>query len=181
MGLLSIFRDKTKDNKISTAVPVEKTLYITGTNREYASLNDYDVVLKFWLPEALDQILSEMCNYADTTRSDIIRQTLFLYLYGRYDLFGMHEKDDLRFALTAPIKFSRTASSTPELGKNTEDVRVGIARKMKNDLQLLAEKKGIKLSQFIREILISNFLGHVYLPERDDVEDIKVEIDMAEY
>jgi len=147
---------------------------ITGTGRNYSNLDNYDTALKFWLPEVMNTALIEMSNHVSTTRSDIIRQTLFTYLYGRYDLIGLIEKDDSNFALTAPaqVLFSRAPSTenrTPELGKNTEDVKVWIAKQMRDDLQSLADKAGINLSHFIREILISNLFGHTYLPDRKEV------------
>ena len=37
---------------------------------------------------------------------------------------------------------------------------------MKADLQVLADKAEMPLSQFVREILVSYFLGHMVWPER---------------
>jgi len=173
-----LFKKQEIAHKESTEQEMPECI-ITGTGRNYNTLDTYDTALKFWLPEVMKTALIEMCGHANTTRSDIIRQTLFTYLYGRYDLFGLIEKGDSRFALTAPVKilFSRAASTenrTPELGKNTEDVKVWIAKQMKDDLQLLADKTGLSLSHFIREILISNLFGHTYLPERKEIELFKM-------
>ena len=153
---------------------------ITGTGRNYGALDTYDTALKFWLPEVMKTAFIEMCNHANTTRSEIIRQTLFTYLYGRYDLFGLIERGDSRFALTSPALYSRAVSAenrSPELGKNTEDVKVWIAKQMKDDLQALADKSSLTLSHFIREILISNLFGHTYLPERFAVDLLQLTID----
>jgi len=145
---------------------------ITGTGRIYNTIDTYDTALKFWLPEVMKTALIEMCRYANTSSSDIIRQTLFTYLYGRYDLFGLIERGHKEFALSSSVLFSKSGKSenkTPELGKNTEDVKVWIAKKMKDDLQLLADKANLRLSHFVREILISNLFGHTYLPERKEI------------
>jgi len=162
---------------------------ISGTQRDYVELDNYDIALKLWLPEPIDIVMSEICTNTHTTKSDLIRQTLFIYLYGRYDLIGLLERGDTQFALNSPIMFSRTSvasnkedtkgptNRTPELGKNTEDIKVWIASKMKSDLQTLADKAALPLSHFIREILISNLLGHSYLPARLASESLKVELE----
>jgi len=179
---LKLFDLLLKKRKYSSKESVEPKVQkhtITGTGRSYSMLDTYDTALKFWLPEAMEIALTEMCSNAHTTRSDIIRQTLFTYLYGRYDLFSLIERGDTRFALSSPILFSKSVSTenkTPELGKNTEDVKVWIAKQMKDDLQALADKSNLTLSHFIREILISNLFGHTYLPERIDRELFKLTV-----
>jgi len=72
---------------------------------------------------------------------------------------------------------SNTNNRTPELGKNTYDVKVWIAKLMKNDLQQLADETNLKLSHFIREIIISSLFGHTYLPEREKIILLRVEIE----
>ncbi len=37
---------------------------------------------------------------------------------------------------------------------------------MKIDLQFLAERRGIPLGRFVREILVQHFLGHTVWPDR---------------
>jgi hypothetical protein len=55
----------------------------------------------------------------------------------------------------------------PGLGKNIVPLKLFLHEKMKADLQALADKAGIPLSQFVREILVSHFLGHAVWPERN--------------
>jgi len=160
----------------------EHKLIITGTTRDYSALKTNDVALKIWLPESVNIAIKEMSSYTNTTNSDLIRQTLFTYLYGRYDLMASIEKGEHDFALNSPPVFSRRENSenrTPELGKNTYDEKVWIAKKMKNDLQELADKTDLALSHFIREILISNLFGHTYLYERNEMINFRVEFDKS--
>ncbi|WP_198265694.1 hypothetical protein [sulfur-oxidizing endosymbiont of Gigantopelta aegis] len=142
-------------------------------------MKKYEVALKIWLPETVKLALIEMCSFADASLSDIIRQTLFTYLYGRYDLMHSIEKGEHDFSFNASVKYSKvsTKSDKVELGKNAFDVKVWIAIKMKNDLQQLADKTGLKLSEFIREILISNLFGLTYLPEHDEMILLRIEFD----
>jgi len=96
------------------------------------------------------------------------------------------EKGEYDFALSAPVKFSKVDRKTPrnkhitEMGKNMFDVKVWIAEKMKNDLQELADKTELTLSEFIREILISNLFGHTYLPEHDEMILFRIECENEE-
>ena len=160
-----------------------KVTVITGTNRDYTQVKKYDISIKIWLPEIVRNSLNEMCKYIDTNLSDIIRQTLFLYLYGRYDLMSLVEKGEHDFTLNANIMFSlseptktKYINRTSELGKNMYGIKVSISSKMKEDLLILAEKLGLTLSVFIREILISNLFGHTYLHEREELLALYVEI-----
>ena len=54
----------------------------------------------------------------------------------------------------------------PELGKNIVPAKLFLHKKMKADLEVLAKKAGTPLGQFVREILVSHFLGHTIWPER---------------
>ena len=54
----------------------------------------------------------------------------------------------------------------PDLGKNVWPVKVWIARRLRDDLQSLADHAGIPVSQYAREIVISRLLGHGTLPKR---------------
>lgn len=162
---------------------------ITQTDRDYSDLLEQgDVAIKFWLPELMDTVLNELCCKFDTSRSDLIRQTLFTYLYGRYDLIGFVERNDRHYQLNGTVKFSRAprspdSVSEPEpdimqdMGKNTEDLKVWIPLRMKGDIQKLAEKASISLSEMIREIIISALFGHTYLSARKELMQMEIKVD----
>lgn len=177
MKLFDLLRKKnTYQPKENIDTATQKSI-ITGTGRDYTSLDTYDTALKFWLPEVMKTALDELCEYTQTNRSALIRQILFSYLYGRYDFVKSIEKSELEFSFNAIPAFSRKASHenrTPELGKNIEDVKIMIAHQMKEDMNLLANKANLTLSHFVREILISNLFGHTYLPERKEIELFKM-------
>jgi len=166
----------------------EPTYTITQTDRDYSDLLKYgDVAIKFWLPELMDTVLAELCTKFDTSRSDLIRQTLFTYLYGRYDLIGLIERNDQHYQLNGTVRFSMAPApdsvTEPEpdlmqdMGKNTEDLKVWIPVRMKADIQKLAEKASISLSEMIREIIISTLFGHTYLSARKELMQMEIEIE----
>jgi len=63
--------------------------YVRLSGRNFDELDQCDVSLKFWLSESLEKHIDEMCSFQNTSASDLIRQILFVHLYGRYDLFGL--------------------------------------------------------------------------------------------
>jgi len=137
----------------------------------------------------MDTVLDELCLSFNTSRSDLIRQTLFSYLYGRYDLIGHIERHDQHYKLRGTVRFSRTQSTATDavkepdimqdLGKNTEDLKVWIPLKMKEDIQVLADKASISLSAMIREIIISTLFGHTYLSARKALLQLEIEVEEA--
>jgi len=74
--------------------------HITMTDRDYSDLLEYgDVAIKFWLPEIMEDTLDQECAFTNTSRSDLIRQNLFIYLYGRHDLWGLLERKSNHYEL----------------------------------------------------------------------------------
>jgi len=188
MGIFeSIWRRRGRPSNHQEPLPEEESKYlITGTDRDYSSLlGRNDVAIKFWLPELMGTILDESCELLHTTRSDLIRQTLFTYLYGRYDWMGMYERGERRFQLNRPALFSRQEATQEaeqpdimrDMGKNIEDLKVWIPSKMKEDIQGLAQQTSISNSEVIREMIISTLIGHTYLPARKELLQMEIEIE----
>jgi len=193
MGIFdTIWRKRGRPNRHDLDEAEEESTYtITQTDRDYSSLLEYeDIAIKFWLPELMETILDESCSFFCISRSDLIRQTLFTYLYGRYDLIGLIERKDHHYELSRPVMFSRSRGSPaqnlveePEpdmmqdLGKNIEDLKVWIPLRIKEDIQALAEQAGISISEMIREIIISNMIGHTYLSARSELLQMKIKIE----
>jgi len=183
-------RGRPANRKAPVSLPPRK--HITMTDRNYSELLEYgDVAIKFWLPDMVGIMLSQSCRFANTTRSDFIRQNLFIYLYGRYDLMGLLEQRDQYYRLDPPSRTLYSKSATPkgdliaepepdimqDLGKNIEDLKVWIPRKMKEDIRTLADKAAISLSEMIREIIISMLFGHTYLSTRKELMQMEIEVE----
>lgn len=48
---------------------------------------------------------------------------------------------------------------------------------MKADIQVLADKASISLSEMIREIIISTLIGHTYLSARTELMQMTIEVE----
>ena len=66
------------------------------------------------------------------------------------------------------VFFSRAATvdCIPGLGKNIVATKIYVPQKIKADLELLANRAGVPLSRYARELLVSHFLGHTVWPAR---------------
>jgi hypothetical protein len=154
-----------KKDERKAAIPGRKNV-ITMTSRDFSELDGDKIALKFWIPESVEKMMDELSRKFDTSTSDSYRQMLFVHLYGRYDLTGLLERQDHRFALNGiPLYSIASATSTEDVStpqeKNIADVKVWVPLKMKDDLQLLANSKGVKLSQYVRSVLMDQLLGHL--------------------
>jgi hypothetical protein len=101
------------------------------------------VAVKIWLPERLDERLRQIADHQFSSRSALIRNALFIYVYGAYvylqmrqDSDGFYYHDDSR----GNTLFSRSKSRTPQLGKNSINFKVWLPEALKNDLKLLADQ-----------------------------------------
>ncbi|MDO8892615.1 MAG: hypothetical protein Q7V00_12280 [Sulfurimicrobium sp.] len=149
-----------------------------GLNKPYEGdrgiddLAGNDAELRLWLPVLLKSAMDECTTEMDVTAAKYLREFLAVYLYGAHELLRMKtEKTGLYFVRPpAPPSglalFSRahTIDCIPGLGKNIAPIKLHLHRKMKADLESLAAASGVPLGQFVREILVSHFLGHTVWP-----------------
>lgn len=148
---------------------------------DFSDLRDHDVALKFWLPEAANEALKELSAMDGEPMSEMLRRFFAHHCYGVYAFQVMNDAIPGLFKDPQPVMFSRNVEDdppgkkrvhtywVPELGKNVMPVKVWIAHRMRQDLQILADHVGIKLSQYSREIVISRLLGHGTLPKRPEM------------
>ena len=154
------------------------------SGRNYEELEKNDASLKFWLPESVEKKIDEMCAFQDTSASDLIRQILFIHLYGRYDLFGLIERQietfDLHHISAVVMEIKDDYAVLEPVEKNIADIKVWIPSKMKADIILLAQQSEKKPSAYVREVIISHLFGHVppngisidMLPPDGHIEDV---------
>ncbi|MBF0471433.1 MAG: hypothetical protein HQL48_08665 [Gammaproteobacteria bacterium] len=139
-----------------------------------------DVALKFWLPEPAMAALRELADYYSMTMSRLLRQQLFIHIYGAYTYEWLCDQHPGLFRELEVPAFSRrggidedaarkkriTTYWVPELGKNIKAMKLWIPQRMKEDLTLLAEHLDLTASNYVREVVISRLLGHGTLPMR---------------
>lgn len=169
------------DNNPSPRLPPMRFADLVNGMGGFSDFAQHDSALKFWLPEAANEALEEMSQRTRMSMSELLRQLFATHCYGIYAYQVMNETNPGIFRDDEPPLFSRRASEpppgkkrvdtywVPELGKNVMPVKVWIPKRMRHDLQLLANHVGIKLSQYVREIVIARLLGHGTLPMRPEM------------
>ncbi|MGZ8982773.1 MAG: hypothetical protein ACXW11_02320 [Methylotenera sp.] len=167
------FRKKLFGEKSQTESKI-KPLY--EGDRGISDLYANKAELRVWVPESLNVAMKEAVRYLNERLSEHLRQLLVVYLYGAHELLCMSENETGIFHPEPPpeprgsqVMFSRArvVDYIPGLGKNIVPLKLFLHEKMKADLQALADKAGVPLSQFVREVLVSHFLGHTVWPERN--------------
>jgi hypothetical protein len=149
---------------------------------DFSDLAEHDAALKFWLPEPVDAALKELCARGGESMSEMLRRFLAQHCYGVYAVEVMREALPGLFRdldeMLAVLRFSKSPPNTPtgkarvdtywvpELGKNVAPIKVWVPSRLRSDLEVLAAHVDIKLSQYVREIVISRLLGHGTLPKR---------------
>lgn len=145
-------------------------------DRGLGDLHGNAAELRVWVPEPLMKAMKQVAERLQKPLSQHLRNFLVVYLYGEHELLYMHDHHVGIFhpppatvseGGDAP-RFSRAKAveCIPGLGKNIVPLKLFLHEKLKSDLQVLADNRGIPLSQFAREILVSHFLGHAVWPER---------------
>lgn len=158
-----------KDNKESNEIAA------LISERDLRNLTDNSAVLRFWLPEAGRGALEQTIKGLGMVAAKYLREFFVVHLYGAHELLKMrtmkeglyyippleNQTDTEEEGSGGDIKFSRTPSVEyiPGLGMNIFPFKVFLPQRIKDDLQDLADKVGVPLSQFVREILISHFSG----------------------
>ena len=168
---------------------------IVDSMGDCSDLGVHDVAIQFWLPDAAEKSLKQLCALDGNSMSEALRKFLITHCYGTYAFSVMVKKHPDMFKESGPL-FSRkqnddgmplfsperenpiderpsrkreTTYWVCELGKNIAPVKVYIAKRLRDDLKILAEHVDIKLSQYLREIVISRLLGHGTLPVRPEM------------
>ncbi len=140
----------------------------------YTDFRANDGKLKVWVPvpvvEALDHLLDATNCFS---RADWLRERLFEYVYGAYDLARMHELQEGLFWTPPPEPdwrdeplYSRSPSVAPELGKSTVDILLHLPLRLREDFESLARQHGCTASAYARQVLIAGLFGRHFLPER---------------
>ncbi|HOT27135.1 MAG TPA: hypothetical protein PLU72_03025 [Candidatus Ozemobacteraceae bacterium] len=126
------------------------------------------IPIKIWIPKPLKERLDEVGDHLWLSRSGVIRFFIHGFLYGySYALTGQstHVKRTTRRRLfPGSALHARTGrATTPELGKNSENIKIWLAEHTCGDLEACAGRWRRPLSQCIREILVQQVFGYVYL------------------
>jgi len=147
---------------------------------DFSDLASEEIALKFWLPESVEQALEDLAQHYQVSVSMMVRVLLADYVYGRYALAYMRENQLGIYEHRHPALFSRRGLppgarhvyKVPELGKNIAPIKVWIAKRLKDDLTILADHADVLLSRFVREVVVGAVLGRGTLPERPELRAV---------
>lgn len=141
-------------------------------------LDGNDTALKIWLPQAVARTVKWLADYDGDSQSAWLRALLVRYLYGRVAVAAQQMRQTrVSERLEAPAFLRKQADRAsgrwvyrvPQLGKNTVAFKLWLPAQMRSDLTLLADHAQVRLSPFVREVIISDLLGHGSLPERPQI------------
>lgn len=162
-----------KNGEPTISVPLVKLNKLYEGDRGIDDLADNDAVLRLWLPVPLKSAMDEAIAAMDVTGAKYLREFFVVYLYGAHELLRMKADKTGLYYVPPPephsgVMYSRTATveCIPGLGKNIVAAKIKIPQKIKDDLELLANRVSVPLSRYTRELLVSHFLGHTVWPER---------------
>lgn len=144
--------------------------------KAYEAFRSNDAKLKIWLPPAVVQALDRVEQTGELARPELLRELLFAYVYGAYDLTRMRELGDgLYYQPPYPsVCFSRPRSGPAEvqfsidaeLGKSTVDILLYLPCRLREDIDAMARAEGTSPSRFARHVLIAELFGRHYLTGR---------------
>lgn len=133
-----------------------------------------DAVLKIWLPAKLSERVEWLSVHHGSSRPDVLRSLLFEHVYGRVAMRQLEAfARTRREALGLPeVMFSnRPTSDEPDgarkarpvnlemLGKSSDDFKLHLPRRLKDDISALAKAHGISPSHYIRKALVLMLMG----------------------
>lgn len=110
------------------------------------------------LPEPLEDLIAELIKRRRSSRSALIREALFMCVYGAYRFEQTWEQRQ-GFCSRQAIAEFRSTSAAPDLGKSTDDFKVWLPQKLKADLATLAQAGDMTCSNYVQAILILHFMG----------------------
>ena len=149
---------------------VDTRYCITMSGRAYNKYDDRNASLKIWLPTSIEKTLNEVCTCVDTTKSDFIRQIIFVHMYGRADflalvkikhpcIFDQADGSGIRFSIAGGGPPSKQFKEPPPVVKNDIGLKLWLPQLMKDDLERLAIKSKTTMSSYAREVIASHLLG----------------------
>lgn len=148
-------------------------------DRDLGDLSENDGQLRVWLPAPAKQNLEKLTDAYGLTTALYLREFFVSYLYGEAELARMRalgaglyyrppRPDEPDAEADNSVRFSRSlgVDTIPGLGKNIAPIKIFLPERLKSDLQAVADRVCLPLSQFVRELLVSHLFGHTFWPER---------------
>lgn len=145
-----------------------------------------DAAVNFWLPDSVLNAADALGKELELTRSDVIRNILFLHLYGRVfyeDCLSQenwktrwreagHFDDAIMFSRSTPLKTDIGSDGQPKspkpaprtayiatYGKSVKSIKVWLPSVMREHLEQINEPENNNLAETLRGVLTTDLLG----------------------
>jgi hypothetical protein len=156
---------------------------------DWSDYNVDDSSLRTWIPEPLDDCLDSLSLRFLQTKSDLARNALMIHVHGRYAFEQLVEHKLWRVSRRQQVEDAepirklntqirpgqQTAPRTAFIrvfGKNSRDLKVWMPKRLKLNLESVANVYGQPLSEYARRALTAYYLGRTALdPMAFDVEE----------
>lgn len=138
---------------------------------DFKVFRDNDVSIRIWWPERIETVIREIVDLQSISKSAFVRDALFQHVYGEHAWLSMRERREGFFYVAPEIRsagtpmFSRSSNHFPSLGKSTRVLKLHLPARLRNDLQVLADAAGQRLSNYIRLQMIPLLLGRRFVLE----------------
>lgn len=151
---------------------------LSALDGDWSDCNIDNTAVKIWLPETLDTCLAELADRLDLTKSDLARNALMIHVHGRYTFERLVEQKQWRVRRRQQVEDTRKFSlmgtalklrDSPRkafiqaFGKNTEDLKVWMPRRLQDQITSLAVDAGLTPSECMRRALAAYYLGRTIL------------------
>lgn len=127
-------------------------------------LNDHNAVIKFWVPEVILQCIAEE-NWKSI--SEATRDFFIEHCYGKQALKYLYEQEQQTISLKK-VSYDHIEKIMPiyefyNLGKNCCGIKLRCHSVLKDALTTLAKLNKLSLSEYLRRILITHYLGNGFI------------------
>lgn len=126
-------------------------------------LGDHNAIIKLWVPEIILQCIAEE-NWKSI--SEATRDFLIEHCYDKMALKYLYEQKQ-KISIDAPSDQSLACIMPTyelyNLGKNLCGIKLCCHESLKTDLSVLATLENMRLSEYLRQILIIHYLGNGFI------------------
>ncbi len=178
-----IFSKNKTPESAQPAPPARRAMKLQQLVEKMGDMSDFqhnDTAFKCWLPAPVFEALQEICDIDSVSQSEFFRNYLYNHCYGLYavqqllaDFPSLFKDNHIMFSMsepeTPPGKKKSWTYWVPELGKNIVPVKIWLPKRLRDDVQILADHAGVKASQYVRETVISRLLGYGMVPLRPEM------------
>lgn len=137
-----------------------------------------NAAVKIWIPASLDVCLADLSVRFEQSKSDLARNGLMVHLYGRYVFEQLvanriwklsrrlEQEDNVKYSMEG-IRIKLEDAPRPAFiqafGKNNEDLKVWMPKRLKDSIEGLAIEAGQTLSEYMRRALTAYYMGRTVM------------------